>query len=122
MKRYNREAKYNRGTDDIRRQMLNCLVATGPTPITQLLFRIALSYGQAKVHLGELIGVGLVSRKPLSKMIQELSKEQLGKLAEMSDNVTDLYMITGKGQKYLEKLNEMELMIKWGKEALTSTY
>ena len=112
---YQRENHYNRGRDDIRRQLLNCLHGLGPTAITEILYRIALSHGQAKIYLNELIRAGLIIRRPLADMIAELPKARLGKLANKSDNVTDLFIITKMGEKYLDKLNEMEVMMSWGK-------
>jgi predicted transcriptional regulator len=112
---YQRENHYNRGRDDIRRQLLNCLHGLGPTSITEILYRIALSHGQARTYLNDLIDSGLVKRRPLTEMIKELPKERLGKLANKSDNVTDLYTITNKGEKYLNKLNEMVMLITWDK-------
>ena len=116
-KRYypQRATKYNRGRDDIRRQILNCLNHLGPTPITEILYRIALSHGQGTAYLNELINTGLVIRKSLATMLKELTKSQLGRLVLMSDNVTDVYIITKKGGEYLNKLNEMELVLSWGK-------
>lgn len=110
---YHRVTHYNRGRDDIQRQLLNCLNRLGPTPVTHLLYRIALSHGQAKVYLNELIDAGLVRRKPLETMLKEVPKAELGRLVRMSDNVIDVYLITKKGEKYLNKLNEMEVMITW---------
>lgn len=110
-----RANKHNRGRDDIRRQILNCLNHLGPTAITEILYRIALSHGQGTAYLNELINTGLVRRKSLATLLKELTKAELGKLVLMSDNVTDVYFITKQGKKYLEKLNEMEVMMSWDK-------
>lgn len=110
-----RANKYNRSKDDIRRQILNCLNHLGPCPITEILYRIALSHGQGTIYLNELIASGLITRKPLETLLKELTKTQLGRLIHFSENVTDVYIITKKGQKYLNKLNEMELMMTWGR-------
>ena len=115
IKHYKREHRYNRGRSDITREILTSLAELGPIPVTQILYRIALSHAQAKVYLNYLTNADLIVRRPFSEMTRDLSKKQLGRLGEMSDNVTDLYIITGKGEKYLNKLNELEIMIKWNK-------
>ena len=98
---------------EIDRKILNYLNLAGPSPITEISYKMEINYKQAKDTLARLGSNGFVIRKEVNSFLRPGRRSAQGRIGRMYSTIKLLNVITPLGRQYLQKMNKLELMINW---------